>query len=70
MTYREKIERLERELSSGASFNAMKKGTTSNLFRYSDDGRQRGRRLDLSGFTDVIGIDRERHVMEVEGLVT
>jgi len=70
VTYREKIERLERELSSGASFNAMKKGTTSNLFRYSDDGRQRGRRLDLSGFTDVIGIDRERHVMEVEGLVT
>jgi FAD/FMN-containing dehydrogenase len=70
VTYQDKLERLRQDLRSGASFNAMKKGTTSNLFRYGDRQQSRGRRLDLSGFTDVISIDPNRKVMEAEGLVT
>lgn len=70
MTYQEKLDKLKEDLAAGASFNAMKKGTTSNLFRYGEAKQARGRRLDLSGFTDVIHVDEKARILETEGLVT
>lgn len=69
MTYQEKIERLKGELN-GAPFKGIRKNTTSNRFRYSDEDEDRGRRLDLSGFAEVINVDDQDKVLEVEGLVT
>ncbi|HXF65957.1 MAG TPA: FAD-binding oxidoreductase [Burkholderiales bacterium] len=47
----------------------LRKRTSSNLFRYAPRAARRGG-LDLSDFRNVLAVDRERRVLEAEGLAT
>src|SRR6185436_5363101 len=54
---------------AGAGALSLRKRTSSNLFRYAPRTRAR-RRLDLSAFNKVLGVDTARRRLEVEGLAT
>jgi len=67
--YEERKQRLIDSLRAAAGGVSLGKRTSSNLFRYQPRARS-GRRIDLSGFNRVLGVDTVRRRLEVEGLAT
>lgn len=72
MTYTDKINQLKKEIDRGqvAGFEGVKKGSTSNLFRYNGRIPNAKEKLDLSSFCEIIKVDNATKTLEVEGLAT
>ncbi len=64
-----KKKQLAASLAAGGSYVRLAKRTSSNLFRYTPRAAL-GQRIDLSGFNRVLGVDREKRTLNVEGLAT
>lgn len=64
-----KKNQLADQLAAAGGNLKLAKRTSSNLFRYTPRAEAR-RRIDLSCFNRVLGVDREKRTLEVEGLAT
>src|SRR3954463_14185983 len=67
--YEEKKRRLADSLVASAEGVSLGKRTSSNLFRYQPRSRS-GKRVDLSSFNRVLGVDPASRTLQVEGLAT
>ncbi len=64
------LQNLTTELAGNTQPLRVKKKTASNLFRYDERAKHRGRKVDLGAFNQPLYIDTKNQTLDVQGLAT